>query len=173
MTEQPDFSTTPRPRRPPVRDVVAVVLGLLVLGLAVRTAWVTREEATAARARLAAVQRDIDRLRARTRVVTARAAAGGELLTRAAAAGEVPPERIVAELALALPDDARVERLSIVYGEGISLEMRVVARDPGAWDRTLERLDQAGSLEEVSPGPERREGEIRTTVRAGWAQGTR
>ncbi|MGD8897856.1 MAG: hypothetical protein PVJ73_17645, partial [Acidobacteriota bacterium] len=71
----------------------------------------------------------------------------------------------------ALPDDAKVERLDIVYGEEISLEMRVVARDPAAWDRTLERLEETTPLAEVSPGPERREGEVRTTIRAQWGRG--
>jgi hypothetical protein len=168
MKEQPDFSTRPRPRRPPTRDVVALVVGLLVLGFAVRSAWSARQEAHAARDRLAEVQREVGTLEARVRALGARSA-GGELLTRAAAAGQAPPERIVATLARALPDDARVERLSIVYGDEISLQMRVVARDPAAWDRTLERLEQTTSLEEVSPGPERREGEIRSTIRAQWA----
>jgi hypothetical protein len=152
---------------------VAVALALLALGFAVHTGWATRREAAAARDRLAGVQREIGTLQARIRAVGARAAAGGELLARAAAAGEAPPERIVAELARALPDDARVERLSIVYGDEIALEMRMVARDPEAWDRTLERLAQAESLEQVSPGPERREGEVRTTIRARWAEPVR
>jgi hypothetical protein len=152
---------------------VAVALGLLALGFAVHTAWTARREAAAARDRLATVQREIETFQARIRAVGAQAAAGGELLTRAAAAGEAPPERIVAELARALPNDARVERLSIVYGDEIALEMRVVARDPGAWDRTLEHLAQAEPLEEVSPGPERREGEVRTTIHARWAEPVR
>ncbi len=168
MTEQPDFSTTPRPRRPPTRDLVALAVGLLALGFAVRSAWSARQEAHTARDRLAEVQREVGTLDARVRAFEGRRA-GGELLVRAAAAGQAPPERIVATLARALPDDARVERLSIVYGDEISLEMRVVARDPVAWDRTLERLEQTAPLEEVSPGPERREGEIRSTIRAQWA----
>jgi hypothetical protein len=132
-----------------------------------------RREAAAARDHVAAVQREIGTLQARLRAVAGRTLAGGELLTRAAAAGEAPPERIVAELARALPDDARIERLSIAYGDEIALEMRVVARDPEAWDRTLERLAKAEPLEEVSPGPERREGEVRTTIRARWAEPVR
>ena len=31
MREQPDFSTSPRPRRPPLRDLLAMVIGLLLL----------------------------------------------------------------------------------------------------------------------------------------------
>jgi hypothetical protein len=150
-----------------------VVLALLALGFALYASWSTRRAAAAAQDRLATVKREIGTLESRIRAAGARAAGGGDLLIRAAAAGEAPPERIVAELARALPDDARVERLSIVYGDEITLEMRVVARDPRAWDRTLERLAQAESLEEVSPGPERREGEVRTTVRARWAEPVR
>jgi hypothetical protein len=172
MREQPDFSTTPRPRRRPVRDIVALTIGLLALGFAVHAAWTTRREATAAHDRLAEVQREIGTLESRIRAFGA-PSAGGELLARAAAASEAPPERIVATLARALPADARVERLSIVYGEEIALEMRVVARDAAAWDHTLERLEGTTSLEELSPGPERREGEIRTTVRARWMTRTR
>jgi len=169
MREQPDFSTSPRPRRAPAREVLVFVLGLLALGLAVGGASMTRREAGAARDRLAAVRREISSLQARLRTVDARTTAGGELLGQAAAASESPPDRIVAAIAGALPADARVERLTIGYGDAISLEMVLVARDAAAWDRALARLVGAGPFEDVIPGPERREGEIRTTVTARWA----
>jgi hypothetical protein len=172
VREQPDFSTRPRPRRLPTRHLVAFVGGLLVLALAVRIAWTARHEAEAARERLAEVEREVVSLGARLRAFGDRGARG-EDLARAAAVAEAPPERIVATLARALPDDARVEQLSIVYGNEISLEMRVVARSPAAWDRTLERLEETAALDEVSPGPEKREGEVRTTVRALWARRVR
>jgi len=170
MREQPDFSTTPRPRRPPARELLAVVLGVLVLLLAIGSASATRREAGAARERLAAVRREIGSLKARLRAMDARTTQGGELLSRAAAASEAPPERIVAAIARALPNDARVERLTISYSDAISLKMQLVARDAAAWDRALARLVQAGPFDEVVPGPERREGEIRTTVSARWAE---
>jgi len=168
MKDQPDFSTTPRSRRPPIREIAAVIVAVALLGFALHAAWATRRDARIAHDRLATVQRDVGSMQARIRAVGARTAAGGDLLTRAAAAGESPPERIIAELARALPEAARVERLSIVYGDDISLELRVVARDATAWDRTLERLEETRFLAEVSPGPERREGEVRTTVSARW-----
>jgi hypothetical protein len=170
MREQPDFSTTPRPRRPPARELLAVVLGFLVLFLSLGSASATRREAGAARERLAAVRREIGSLEARLRAVDARTTQGGELLNRAAAAGEAPPERIVAAIARALPGDARVERLTVGYGDAISLEMMLVARDAAAWDRALARLVEAGPFEEVIPGPERRDGEVRTSVSARWAE---
>jgi hypothetical protein len=172
MSEQPDFSTSPRPRRAPTWEVLAVVLGFVALGLALGGAAKTRGEARAARERLAGVRREIGSLEARLRAVSARSAGGSELLAQAAAAGESPPDRIVAVIARALPDDARVEHLTIEYGEAVTLDMAVVARDASAWDRALARLAQEGPFEEVVPGPERREGEIRVSLSARWAGGS-
>lgn len=169
MSDQPDFSTTPRPRRAPLREVLAVVFGFVALGLALGGAAKTRGEARAARDRLAGVRREIASLEARLRAVEARTTGGSELLRQAAAAGESPPDHIVAAIARALPDDARVERLTIEYGDAITLDMTVVARDASAWDRALSRLAQEGRFDEVIPGPERRQGEIRVPLSARWA----
>lgn len=168
MSEQPDFSTSPRPRRLPVRAIAAIAVGLLALAFSARTAWVARQEAHEAQARLVAVRREIARLEARLGVLDARSDTGRELLARASAAREAPPERIVAALARVLPDDVRVERLDVSYEEAVSLDLRLVARDAAAWDVALDRLAQAASFEEVTPGPERREGELRTSVHARW-----
>jgi len=169
MREQPDFSSTPRPRRPPARQVVVLVLALLALGVAARVALLARREAAVAAERLDGVQTELRRMQTRLRAVEGRTSTGGVLLAQAAAAGETPPERIVAVLAQALPDEARLEALSINYGENLTLDLRVVTRDARAWDRTLERLMETGQLEEVIPGPERRDGEVRTHVSARWA----
>jgi hypothetical protein len=169
MSEQPDFSTTPRPRRPPAWDVVAVVFGFVALGLVLGLALKTRGEAQAARESLAGLRQEIASLETRLRAVDGRTSGGSELLSQAAAAGESPPDRIVAAIARALPDDARVERLTIEYGDAVTLDMAVVARDASAWDRALARLAQDGPFEEVIPGPERREGEIRVALSARWA----
>jgi hypothetical protein len=168
VSEQPDFSTSPRARRLPWRDLAAVTLGILALAFAVWTAWSTRKEADAARDKLVAVRREIGILERRVRVLSERDTTGGKLLARAALAQEAPPERIVAALARLLPDDVRVERLSVSYGDAVSLEMRLVARNAEAWDAALQRLSEPGPLEKVIPGPERREGEIRTSVSARW-----
>jgi len=147
VKNQPDFSTTPRSRRPSLWEIVAVVVAVALLGVALRTAWSTRRDSRAARDRLAAVQREVVSMRARVQAYGARVPAGGGLLAQAAAAGESPPERIVAQLA--------------------------VARDAIAWDLTLERLEETRFLEEVSPGPEHRDGEVRTTVSARWVESSR
>jgi hypothetical protein len=74
----------------------------------------------------------------------------------------------VADVASVLPGDVRLERLSIDYARDGALEMHVVARDATSWDRLLDRLERAPRLREVQPGPEAREAEVRSTVRARW-----
>ena len=79
----------------------------------------------------------------------------------------------MAAIAAALPPDARLERLAIDYARGTAIEMQVVTRSASAWDRLLERLERSPQLREVAPGPESREGEVRSVVRARWAGGAR
>jgi Tfp pilus assembly protein PilN len=165
VSRQPDFSTTPRPRRAPVWDSVALAAGLAALLLSGVAAARAREEARAAGARLAEVRREVETATARLRAFDARA--GGTLLQ----AAEASPARIVADLASVLPADVRLERLSIDYARGGALEIDVVARDAGAWDLLLERLDEAPRFGEVTPGPEAREAEVRSLVRARWIGG--
>ena len=63
----------------------------------------------------------------------------------------------------------RLDHLSIDYRHGGTLEMLVVARDAAAWDLLLERLEKAPRIRDVEPGPEAREAEVRSLVRARWA----
>jgi hypothetical protein len=161
----PDFSTTPR-GRPRARDLalVAVALGLVFLSL--RAAIAAHSERERAGARVAEVQADIEASKARLRMLEVR---GGEgPLGQALLTTDAPFSRVLAELSQTLPPDARVERISLAYGRELALEMGVVARDPRAFDRLLERLDSSPRLRDVRPGPENREGEVRTTVRAVW-----
>ncbi len=79
----------------------------------------------------------------------------------------------MATLASVLPDDVRVARMIVTYEDVVSLDLQLVARDAAAWDEALARLAAADDLEHVVPGPERREGELRTTVRAQWKGGSR
>jgi hypothetical protein len=143
----------------------------VAVGLAARATLVARREAAVAAERWAAVQADVRRMQSQLRAVEGKGSLGGVLLARAAVAGEAPPERIIAVLARSLPDDARLDGLRISYEETLSLEMDVVARDAQAWDRTLAALQETAQLEDVIPGPERRDGEIRTSVKARWSEG--
>ena len=170
VTRQPDFSTAVRPgewrwgwQR------LGVAVGLLALALSAISVWRSRDEARSARERLAVVRREVEASTVRLRSLEALAGATGERLARAAAAREAAPEQIVSGIAAVLPGDARLEGLSIEYGADVSLELRVLARDASAWDRLLERLERAPGFRGVVPGPEDREGEVRSVLRARWS----
>jgi Tfp pilus assembly protein PilN len=169
VSRQPDFSTTPRPSRAPALENVAVALGLVAVVLAGGAAWRARDEARAARARLDEVRREVEAATARLSSLEASARTGRPGL----AAADAEPARIVADVATVLPGDARLERLSIDYVHGGAVELAVVARDAAAWDRLLDRLEQAPQFREVEPGPEARDAEVRSLVRARWVGGPR
>ena len=167
MSHQPDFATSPRRSRVPPWESVALAAALVALAVSVGEAWRARDEARAARARLAEVRRDVDAAAARQRTLEALARGPAQGL----AASEAPPSRIVADLASAIPAGVRLERLLIDYSREGTVQMDVVARDAAAWDRLLARLEGAPWLREVQPGPETRVGEVRTLVRARWVGG--
>ena len=169
MSRQPDFSTSPRPSRVPMWERLAVLGGLAALLLAGTGAWQAQEEARDARARLADVRQKVEASTLRLRSSESRARAGAPRLP----ASEAPPARIVAALASALPGDARLEGLSIDYQHGGLLEIAVVAREAAAWDRLLDRLSRDPRFDDVRPGPESRDAEVKSTVRARWAGGSR
>lgn len=169
MRQQPDFSTAQRPTGTRGGGRLAVAVGLVTVALAAGSAWRTREEGLAARDRLATVRREVEASSARLRALEALSGASGERLARAEAAREAAPARIVADVAVVLPREARLEQLSIEYGREVSLEMQVLARDASAWDRLLERLERAPQFQAVEPGPEDRAAEVRSVVKARWS----
>jgi hypothetical protein len=167
VSRQPDFSSVPRPSQVSHWEGLAVGAGLLALVVAGATAWRTQEDARVARARVAEVRRDVEAASARLQALEARRRAEMPALP----AADAPPAGIVAGIASLLPADARLEGLSIDYAGGGSLELRVVARDAAAWDRLIERLERDPRVRDVEPGPETREGELRSLVRARWVGG--
>jgi hypothetical protein len=170
VTRQPDFSSAPRTSRVPLLQQLAFAACALVAIAAALQAYQTRDEAQAARRRLAEVSREVDAARGRAQALESRArvARAGML-----AAEDAPPARIVAEVASLLPDDVRLERIAIDYRRGGVLELLVVAHDARAWDRLLLQLEAAPRIREVEPGPEARAAEVRSLVRARWATGPR
>jgi hypothetical protein len=169
VSRQPDFSTVPRPSRVPAFGTVAAAVAFVAVVLAGGAAWRAREEARVARARLDDVRREVEAATSRLRALEASARGGAPGL----AAADAEPARIVADVASVLPADARLERLSIDYTHGGAVELEVVARDAATWDRLLERLEQAPQFREVEPGPEARDAEVRSLIRARWVGGPR
>jgi hypothetical protein len=86
---------------------------------------------------------------------------------------DASPRRVVSAIADVLPADARLARLAIEYDGSVSTEMLVDARRASAWDRFLERIERSASFTEVEPGPEERDAEMRTTLRARWTGSAR
>jgi hypothetical protein len=169
VSRQPDFSTAPRPSRVPAFETVAVAVCLVALVLSGAATWRARDEARAARARVDDVRRQVQAASATLLSLDRSARSGRPGLP----AADAEPARIVADIAAVLPGDARLERLSIDYAHHGALELQVVARDASAWDRLLERLERAPQFREVEPGPEVRDAEVRSVVRARWVGGAR
>jgi hypothetical protein len=165
VTRQPDFRTAPRAPRGTGWAGALLAAGVIAAAVTTYQAVGARSEAAAAGARLAEVTREVASLKTRQAALEARAAASGQALL----AVDAPPSRIVADVAAALPRDVRLERLAIDYRRGGMLELMVVARDAAAWDLLLERLEKAPRIRDVEPGPEAREAEVRSLVRARWS----
>ncbi len=167
MSRQPDFSTMPRPDRLHRWDTALLFVGALAFAGSATVTWRAHQAADEAVRRTAEVRRDAEQQAARVRALEAPGGSGEP----ARATSATSPARIVAAVAAALPADVRLERLTIDYAHGGALEMAVEARSAAAWDRLLQRLERSTAFAEVAPGPESREAEVRTVVRARWAGG--
>ena len=162
MSAQPDFATAPRSHRRPSGAAVMLVAASLVLLFSAFAAWRARSEAAFAVERVAAVRGEIDRAATRLRAAQR---------PEARDADRPAPSRILAAIARVLPGDVRLLHLAIDYTRGAALELQVEARDAAAWDRLLARLERSADFADVEPGPERREAEVRSVVRARWVGG--
>jgi len=167
VTRGPDFST--HPRRPPLGTGPAALLaaGVLAFAVAAQDAWSARGSLADAHKSLEVARRETEDLRARTRAFEARGLRGGDVLgAQAWLTSEAPPPRLLAELGALLPPDVRFEALTLRYGRRLEVELRVVAREARSYDLFLKRLAASPRIEELTPGAENREGEVRATVRA-------
>jgi Tfp pilus assembly protein PilN len=164
VTRQPDFATSPRRTRELPWETLALTTGVLAVALAAGGAWRARGEAQEARARLTEVRREATAASARLQSLEARSRSEAPTLS----AFDAPPARILGDVAAALPPDVRLERVSIDYARAGAVELHVVARDAKAWDGLIARLEGVSPLAEVEPGPESRDGEVRSVVRARW-----
>ena len=118
-----------------------------------------------AQTRTEAVRREIEADRDRVRALESRNGPGS-LDTQALMTGEAPPPRVVADLAALLPDDVRLEGLTLSYADGPGLELQVSARRARSYDLFLDRLAASPRIADLVPGSESRDGEVRASVRA-------
>ena len=165
MTRSRDFSTRPEPSR---RGWALVLVGAFVFAVAARQATTARSVREAVRSQVTEARRSLAELGARLppREAGTRDEAG--VNTRALAALEAPPSTVLGDVAMLLPAGVRLDSLDLTYGREVEVRLQVVARQAGDYDAFIERLARSARFDGVEPGPERREGEVRVSVRAAY-----
>jgi hypothetical protein len=134
--------------------------------LASAAAWRAVRVREGEQAELTRARRDVEALRNRLRALDQAVSRGPTLRRQAELTARASPPWVIADLALLLPPDARIERLELQYHDRLALELAVEARNPAAYDRLLEALSSSGRLEALVPGPEVREGQVDSSLKA-------
>ena len=154
-------------------DLGLIGIGLLTLifaGYATGTSWADFKRA---RQHVADVRRDTEAAQARLKTMEARSAPTAALATQALLSADAAPPRVLADLAALMPPDVKLDSLSLTYGEGIALTMRVSARSGGAYEAFLQRLEGSPSFDEVVPGEEARDGGVSASIDVRYRGGSR
>ncbi len=166
MSRLPDFSSSAPPAVPLAGADRAWLAGGALLLLAALLAGVrAQQDLELARGRL-------DQARSQARSAEARARAGSqrlepaetELRGQARLGLLAPPSRVLADLEARLPRGVRFERIGLAYGADLRLELQVTAREARDYDRFLEQLEASPRFSELAPGPENRDGELRSSL---------
>jgi len=164
-----DFSTRPV-RRSSLWDRVLLALAAAALAAAATVTLAARRDLAEALWAVEKVRRDPP---GRVWTQERQAARLQGLAAQALATAEAPPPRILADLASLMPADVRLNGAMLTYGEGVSVELTVMAREAASYDRFLERLSASPRFSDILPGAESREGvlsaPIRMTYRGGEA----
>lgn len=159
-----DFSTRPRARALAGADAILLTLAVAAALVTVRAVWSAGAEGVSARARLEEARRETGEVRRRVEALEKGASDG--VSRQAWLTAEAPAPYVIEKLGELLPPDVRLESLLLTYGRGLEVEMKVAARNPGAYDRLVERLLASPRVKDVVLGAENREGEVVTTLHA-------
>jgi hypothetical protein len=159
----PDFSTRPRPSGLSPTDFVLLIVAVGVLAVSGQLAW-------RASADLSRAERSVEALRRQGggSAASGTAAAASPLdrfVSPLLLTADGSPSRVVRDLVARMPDDVRLEQLDLEYGEGLEVELRVVARNAAAYDQLIENLATSERFFSLVPGSENRDGEVRSVVR--------
>jgi hypothetical protein len=168
-----DFSSRPRRRPPQPVDLGLIGIGVLTLifaGYATGTSWADFKRA---RQHVADVRRDTEAAQARLKTMEARSAPTAALATQALLSTDAAPPRVLAELAALMPPDLKLDSLALSYGEGIGMSMHVSAKNAGAYEAFLQRLEASPLFEEVVPGEETRDGGVAASIEMRYRGGAR
>jgi Tfp pilus assembly protein PilN len=167
VSRAPDFSTRAGPSQPGRgREIALLAVAALVFLASGFSAFRAGAEARAAGAYLAGLRGEIEQERARLRALEGRQRSGGSVLTsKLVLTAEAPPARVLADLAVLLPPDVRLDSLALSYGARLEIEAQAVARRPASYDLFLERLSASPLFGEILPGSEARAAGMRGTLR--------
>jgi hypothetical protein len=161
-----DFSSRPRRRPPQPVDVGLLGIGLLTLILASYATGTSWAEFKRARQHVAEVRRETEAGQERLRTLEARSAPTAALANQALMSSDAAPPRVLSDLAAVLPPDVKLDSLTLTYGEGVGMEMRVSAKGGGAYEVFLQRLEASPLFDEVIPGEETRDGGVTSSIQA-------
>jgi Tfp pilus assembly protein PilN len=161
----PDFSTRAQRRRLPPLDAALLGVAILAGAWSLVTAWRAWDAERRAEARLAETRLATQDDQRRLQELTGRRKSGYEALSeRAALTFAAPPARVLADLEQAIPAGARLDGVTLHYGQTLDVEVTVVARAPASYDRFLERFEATRRFSDLTFGTEDRSGEMKVTV---------
>jgi hypothetical protein len=163
----PDFST--RPGKVGLRPIetALLVVALIALVASGRAVWRARADLARGRAAVARLSSEAETASRRAQELRASTRrSGASLVSALLLSQESPPPSVISDLATLLPDDVRLDALVLEYGDELEMRLRVVARDSAAYDRFFESMLQSPRFVGLTPGSERREGEIRCALGA-------
>jgi len=161
VTALPDFSTR-RSASPRPTEFAWVGVGLVALigsAYGASSAWA---DLRMARSSVEAARRELATLRSRVPSSAPRPA--DDRGDQALLSLEAPPGRVLADIGRLLPAEARLDSVSLAYSKGLRVDLRVAARNAGAYDAFLRSLAESPLFSDVAPGPESREGEVAASI---------
>lgn len=158
-----DFSTHPEPSRPGLGLALA---GALVFAVTAQQACAARSTLAAARSQVVAARQRVADVRASLERRGAGSSDDGGAVAPAFTASAAPPSQVLRDLVALLPSGVRLDGLGLTYGRTVEIDLQVVARGARDYDELIEGLTRSARFDDVQPGPERREGEVRASVRA-------
>lgn len=163
MSRLPDLSSRPGRSAASALDTALAVAGALALAWSAGEAWSAQRALASARSADARLQRGAAAAAAAGRAQPPPAGREAEIGALALTL-QAPPPGVFAALAQALPEEVRCERTTLDYGDELRVKLDVVARDAFAYDRFLDRLLRSERFRAVAPGPETRDGAVRSNV---------
>lgn len=158
-----DFSTRPV-RRSSLADLVLMTLAAALLVAAGAVTLTTQRDLAEARRSVEQARREPGAGR-RGQAPDGRASSLQGLAAQALSTMEAPPPRVLADLGALMPAEVRLNGVTLIYGEGVSIDLAVVAREAASYDRFLERLAASPRFTDILPGAESREGAISAPIR--------